>query len=244
MVCFRSQEEPSKHHAIQIWQTPFAGEGYVPENQTDSMLFKIGNKEIVKGMAECSELLQLIDKDDAYEDLYVDLAKKSADILDSYFWIAKPETETLSEPIEKIRKTADSAVDEFEKVVRIRQETQIRTEAVKAEIVELGKSIERDRFDSIDDFVHALSALRKSRGHALGLKELRYVDEALVESLEAETVERSERLSRRCVDFLLTPGSLSPYSKRPSHDGGGGQETRNFHRRCWGATGTADRNRQ
>lgn len=216
MVCFRSQEEPSKHHAIQIWQTPFAGEGYVPENQTDSMLFKIGNKEIVKGMAECSELLQLIDKDDAYEDLYVDLAKKSADILDSYFWIAKPETETLSEPIEKIRMTADAAVDEFEKVVRIRQETQTRTEAVKAEIVELGKSIERDRFDSIDDFVQALSALRKSRGHALGLKELRYVDEALVESLEAETVERSERLSRRCVDFLLTPGSLSPYSKRVS----------------------------
>ncbi len=62
---------------------------YVPENQTDSLLFKIGNKEIVRGMAECSELLQLIDKDDSYDGLYVDLVKKSSDVLDSYFWIDK-----------------------------------------------------------------------------------------------------------------------------------------------------------
>ena len=47
-----------------------------PENQTDSLLFKIGNKEIVSGMAECSEVLQLIDKDDSYDGLYVDLGKK------------------------------------------------------------------------------------------------------------------------------------------------------------------------
>ena len=214
MVCFRSQDEPSKHHAIQIWQTPFAGEGYVPDNQTDSLLFKIGNKEIVGGMAQCSELLQLIDKDDAYEDLYVDLAKKSSDILDSYFWIAKPETETLSEPIGKIRDSAVAAVDEFEKVVRDRNETESRTQEVQTEIGELVKSIQHGRFESIDDFVGALASLRKSRGHALGLKELRYVDEVLIESLENETVEHSERLSRRCVNFLLTPGSLSPYVDR------------------------------
>ena len=79
---------------------------YVPENQTDSLLFKIGNKEIVRGMAECSELLQLIDKDDSYDGLYVDLVKKSSDILDSYFWIDKPETETLAEPLAKIREAA------------------------------------------------------------------------------------------------------------------------------------------
>ncbi len=48
----------------------------------------------------------------------------------------------------------------------------------------------------------------------MGLKELRYVDESIIEQLEATTAERAERLSRRCVDFLLTPGSLDPYTER------------------------------
>ena len=152
MVCFRTQEEPQKHHAVQIWQTPFTGPNFVPENQTDSLLFKIGNKEIVRGMAECSELLHLIDKEDSYEGLYVDLCKKSSDILDSYFWIDKDETERLHEPVQKIQDASSAAVEEFEKVVRVRRkQTNERSAKVKADIESLVKKIERSRFESIDD---------------------------------------------------------------------------------------------
>ncbi len=214
MVCFKAQDEPQKHHAIQIWQTPFTGTNYVPDNQADSLLFKIGNKEIVHGMAECSELLQLIDKDDSYSGLYLDLVKKSSDVLDSYFWIDKPETFELAVPLQKIREAATAAVEEFDKVVRVRRDTDSRTKEVQQAVQSLIKSIDRERFDSIDAFVASLSQLRQQRGHALGLKELRYVDEAIIEQLEATTAERSERLSRRCVDFLLTPGSLDPYVDR------------------------------
>ena len=219
MVCFRAQDEPQKHHAIQIWQTPFTGSGYVQENQTDSLLFKIGNKEIVRVMAECSEILQLIEKDDSYEGLYVDLVKKTSDVVDSYFWIDKPETQQLSEPLLRIREASSAAVEEFEKVLRVRRDTQQRTLEVQTAIEALVKTIERSRFESIDDFVHLLAKLREQRGHALGLKELRYVDEAIVEQLEEVTAERSQRLSRRCVDFLLTPGSLDPYITRVQEAG-------------------------
>ncbi|MEM9586169.1 MAG: DNA repair ATPase, partial [Planctomycetota bacterium] len=214
MVCFRSQDDAQKHHAIQIWQTPFTDADFVPANQTDSLLFKIGNKEIVRGMAECSELIQLIDKDDSYDGLYVDLVKKSSDILDSYFWITKDETKRLDQPLQKVRDAATSAVEEFDKVVRVRRETQQRTQRVQRDIESLIKEIERGRFESIDDFVTHLASLREQRGHALGLRELRYVDESIIEQLDAETAERSERLSRRCVDFLLSPGALTPYVDR------------------------------
>ncbi len=214
MVCFRAQEEPQKHHAIQIWQTPYVSLDHVPENQTDSLLFKIGNKEIVRCMAESSELLQLVEKDDSYDGLYVDLAKRAADILDSYFWIDKPETERLSEPLQKIRETAESATEEFEKVVRIRRDTEAKTEAVRTAVDELIKQIDRGRFESIDDFVSALAKLREQRGHALGLRELKYVDTEVVERLEETTAERAQRLSHRCVDFLLSPGALDPYRDR------------------------------
>lgn len=219
MVCFKSQDDPQKHHAVQIWQTPFTGPDYVPHSNTDSLLFKIGNKDLVRGMSECSEILLLIDKDDNYDGLYVDLVKRAGDILDSYFWINKPETLRLDEPLVAIREAASAAVEEFEKVVRLRRDTNTRTLAVKESIEALGKEIERSRFESIDDFVQALSKLREQRGHAIGLRELRYVDLPLVESLEKSTAERAERLSRRCVDFLVTPGALDPYRKRIANTG-------------------------
>jgi hypothetical protein len=214
MVCFKAQDEPQKHHAVQIWQTPFTGPDFVPASNTDSLLFKIGNKDLVRGMAECSEILMLIDKDDNYSGLYVDLVKRSSDVLDSYFWINKPETHRLDEPLNAIRAASSAAIEEFEKVVRLRRDTQARTTTVQQSIESLGKEIERSRFESIDDFVNALSKLREQRGQAIGLRELRYVDLSLVETLEKQTAERSERLSRRCVDFLITPGALDPYRKR------------------------------
>lgn len=216
MVCFRAQDQPQKHHAIQIWQTPFVGPDYVPENRTDSILFKIGNKEIVGGMSECGELLQLIDKDDSYDGLYVDLAKLSGDILDSYFWIDKDETQRLGEPLRKIRDTATAALEEFEKVVRIRRETASRSDQVRRDVDELLKRIDRGRFESIDDFVTVLAQLREQRGHALGLGELKYVDPDLPGELEKTIVERSDRVSHRCVEFLLAPGALDPYRRRVS----------------------------
>ena len=211
MVCFRGQDEPQKHHAIQVWQTPFTGPEYISDNQTDSYLFKIGNKEIVGGMAECNELIQLIDKDDTYEGLYVDLVKKTTDLLDSYFWIESQETEQLSEPISKIRDASSAAVEEFEKVVRLRRDTSQRMQEVQSTIESLFKTIERTRFETIDTFVGSLAQLREQRGHAISLRDLKYADDALIDSLEERTTEKSERLSRRCVEFLLTPNALKPY---------------------------------
>ncbi|MEM9827762.1 MAG: DNA repair ATPase [Planctomycetota bacterium] len=214
MVCFKAGDDPQKHHALQVWQTPFTDASFQPENQTDSLLFKVGNKDLVRGMSECGEVLSLIDKDDNYEGLYVDLVKKSSDILDSYFWIGEDEAGKLDESLTKIREAATAAVEEFEKVVRIRRETAAATKRVQKDIDDLVTAIQRGRFETIDDFVAVISDLRTQRGHALGLAELRYVDTAIVESLSETTAQWSERISRRCVDFLLSPGALDPYVDR------------------------------
>ncbi|EMI44696.1 DNA repair ATPase [Rhodopirellula sp. SWK7] len=211
MVCFKTHETPQKHHPIQIWQTPFVGENYLPPSQTDSLLFKIGNQDLVRGMAECSEVLQLIEKDDSYDGLYQDLVKKSGDILDSYFWIGKEETHHLDTALGHIRDAASAAVEEFEKVVRVRTETKKQTEKVKTAIERTLKEIDRSRFESIQEFVASLTHLREHRGHAITLRDLKFVDLSLADELEKRLAEATRRLSRRCVDFLLTGDSLAPY---------------------------------
>jgi len=214
MICFKGQDEPQKHHAIQLWQTPYVGENYKPPTQTDSFLYKIGNKDIVRGMSECYEVLNLIEKEDSYAGLYIDLVKEAGDIVDSYFWIGNEETGNLKQTLLEIKQAATAAVDEFEKVVRVRRNTVSETSRVSKHARETLADINRGRFEAIDGFVKSLAELRTCRGEIISLKELRYVDLELVESLENEVAEESDRLAGRCVEFLLKPDSLKPYQQK------------------------------
>jgi len=60
LVYFKSDVDPQKHHAMQVWQTPYVGEDFQVGEQTDSYVYKIGNKEIVRAMSESHEVLNLI----------------------------------------------------------------------------------------------------------------------------------------------------------------------------------------
>lgn len=218
LVAFKAQSEPQKHHAIQIWQTPYVGEDYVLQTDTDSYLYKIGNRDLVRGMAECHEVLKLIDKEDTYSDLYVDLAKLAGDITDSYFWIGHADCFNPKEILDQVKQTAASAIDEFEKVERLKQNTASETKRVANQTNEILAAIHRKRFEHINEFVKSLSDMRTVRGEIISLRELKYVDLELVDELENSVVEASERLAGRCVQFLLQPAALEPYAKRVDGD--------------------------
>lgn len=215
MIIFRSEEEASKHHALQIWQTSYLSDEVAASlaSNSDSLLFKIGNAELVRGMAECREVLSLLRKDDSYGDLYLDLSKKTGDIVDSYFWLGQKEAGDLASPLKDIRGAATAAIDEFEKVQGLRKSTGERTRNVRETADELLRSIRHSPADDIFGFVHHLAELRKSRGEVIGLRELRYVDEALVEELEKDLIEAADKTANKTVEFLLKPEALDPYRK-------------------------------
>lgn len=214
MISFRAQEHAQKHHALQLWQTPYVGPNYKTDVQTDSMLYKIGNRELVRGMAECQELLQLIDKDDSYAELYLDMVKRSTDILDSYFWLDREDAMQLSEPLTDIRNAATAAVDEFDKVIRVRRETEQALSESEGDAQQLISEMGRSSFNAVDDFVGKLAEIRRQRGHVIGLRERRFIDEAAVDALETTLAEAADRLGHRCVQFLLNPKSLEHYQSR------------------------------
>lgn len=214
MCFFKADEDPKKHHAVQIWQTPYTGPDFLMDAKHDSYLDKIGNKDIVRAMAECHEILTLIDKEDSYANLYVDLIKSSTDILDSYHWITREEIFVLSNPLKAIRETATAAVDEFEKVISIKANTKTSVAEVTALADGLIGKIKKTTAKSIDEFVGFLSRLRKVRGEVISLKELRYIDLALVESYESTLSEFSDDTSQNCVKFLLKDKALLPYENR------------------------------
>lgn len=214
LILFKAQQEPQKHHAVQIWQTP----NIAPEHETvsrgDSYLGKIGNRDIVRGMAEAHEILGLIRREEPYAGIYVDLVKKSSDTIDSYFWIGHESAFNLKESLVAIRETATAAVNEFDKVLRIRRSTKQQFEKVGEQTETAFRDIQKRTFRAIEDFVTALGDLRRLRGESVALKDLKYVDLPAVQALEVRIQTKADEIAKKCVEFLLQDGALKPYDAR------------------------------
>jgi len=211
---FKTEDEQTKHHVIQIWQTPFLKGNVIPSEHTDTLLYKIGNKDIVKAMAECQALITLLNKEDSYDGLYDDISKASNDILNSYYWIAEPETFGINTPLQALNEAANAAIDEFEKVVQQRKTAAKITKDTQDNANAIFGKIRSSSFKSIDDFVAVLSQLRTLRGEVIGLNDIRYVDNAFISALETDIVAQNDTISQRCVQFLLNDKALLPYHNR------------------------------
>jgi hypothetical protein len=215
MVQFQAPEQPQKHHALQVWRTPYVADSStaVSAEKRGSLLFKIGNSALVRGMAEAREILILLGKGDTYADVYLELVRRSREVLDAYFWLKEKDALSLSEPLEAIHSAANAAIDEFDKVVKLRQATAARTEEVQTTTEKLLKAIAVSKPDDIRGFVQHLADLRLRRGEIIGLRELRYADGALIDELDQRAAMAADEVSARTVEFLLKEGALEPYRK-------------------------------
>lgn len=200
---FKTEEDQTKHHVIQIWQTPFLKGDYMPSQHEDTLLYKIGNKDIVRAMAEINGLVTLLNKQDNYAGLYDDVAKFSKDILDAYYWLPEAETHQLNEPLQEINNAANAAIDEFEKVVQLRKNAAAQTKEIQEKARAVFSKIKSTSFKSINDFVALLTQLRGLRGEVISLKDVRYVDPSFLETLEEEIEAQTQKISERCVQFLF-----------------------------------------
>lgn len=215
LLFFKNDNEQRKHHAIQIWQTPYYHPDFeVNSTNKDSIIYKIGNKDIVKAMAESNEILTLIAKEDSYNDLYVDLVRKSTEVLDAYHWIHNEGVCNLSDSITQIKQTSLAAIAEYEKVSNVKNSTKKKVLAATNSLKELKSELRKQSDKDIDFHVHFLAKFRKLRGEIIGLKDLRYADLIEVQKLEDECLIHSDQLAISCVEHLLQDDALLPYQNR------------------------------
>lgn len=219
MLVFRREKEPTKHHVVQVWQTPFISNEFKLAQKSDSFLYKVGNKDIVRCMSECNEIAALINKEDSYEDLYFDIEKKASDTADSYFWVDKKEAFNLKEVIVQIKDAASGAIDEFEKVITLKKNAFEKVAAVTQNALEIMGKTGKTEIDNINVYVENLSALRNIRGKIISLKDVRYVDVDHIDDLENKVAQETEKLSVICIEFLLKPKALKPYVEKVAEIG-------------------------
>ena len=212
MLIFTAAQEAKRNHTIQIWETPFGKEvGTDAAEKSDEFLYNIGNKQIVRVMADCYSLYNLSKKDDSYYGLYVDIVNDAENIINNYFWLGKPEAFNIKESLLKIKEAGAIAIKEFDKVSKIKENTKQQYQEVKDKVTEITKSISYASFENINDFVKYLTQIRQVRGEIAGLKDLQFMAEEEVEELAEEIKAKQETLAQDCIDFLLQEDSLKPY---------------------------------
>lgn len=214
LILFDADAEPRKHHVVQVWRTPYLTADVSEAKAAQTFLSKIGNAEIVRAMAECRGVLTLLAKDDSFSGLYVELARSCGDIADSYFWVGKEEAHNLKETLTEIKTTAEAALGEFEKVRRMRKTAAEQTTALQEKAQKAISAATNTDPNDILGFVQLLTTLRELRGQIIALRDVRYTDAAVIDAMDKAVAEAGDKLSAKCVAFLLKPEALDPYRKQ------------------------------
>ncbi len=211
-VVFRTQEEPTRIHPMQIWQTPFTSDEFAAKApSTGSYLEKVGNADLVCGISDALSLRRAVEDQQPSVRIYEDIIAAATRMVDTYYWLDHQTVDDMLASIKEVRTTAELIVDEFEKVEQIRRQAREAADQAEAEIGELISDLRPEKWDDADLFVKGLGDLRRQRGHLITLREMRYADLERLERLEAEVVEEFDKLSNLTVEFMAGGEALQPY---------------------------------
>ncbi len=219
---FGAEEEATRHHVIQVWQTPFTdAEREVKVGKPDHYLAKVGNKNIVRAMAEVQEILTLTTKEDSYGNLYDELVRRATTTLDAHYWLDQEAAADLAAPLRELRTTAETAIDEYERKEAARRRALARQAEVTERLTAAADRTRRATFSDINDFVVLLTEVRSLRGAIVELSETKYTEPAAVAALDERAAALAEQLARACTEWLLRDDALTGFTDRMA-----AQETR------------------
>jgi len=215
LIVLRSGGEPTRVHPVQIWRTPFVSAEVHEATPSDgSLLSRIGNRDLVRGISEAYTLCNLVAKQQPTREMYEELVRACGRFVDGTYWAGEDDVGDLAGRVDAIRATAELVIDEFEKV----QELQRRAVTVLAEAREahdqLLTNVRPDRFDEVAAYLDAMTRLRAHRGELITLRDVRYVDLEALDELEAATVAAFDAVSEAAVAFLLGDDALRPLHER------------------------------
>jgi len=214
LIYFRTENEATRHHQVQIWETPYMAVLKENASRRDDPLYKIGNKDIVQAMSEVQEVIQLINKEDSYEGLYEDILKKSNSIIDSYFWIHDEALQNLGTPLQQIKEIANTAIDEFVKVQIQRKHAEEILTAIEKKIEDLVFKVNSSIYEQLDQLVHNLSHTRKLQGEVIDLRNVKYIENNRINELEEQLHHIATNLSEKTIQFLLQEAALTSYEQK------------------------------
>ncbi|MFC3122247.1 DNA repair ATPase [Agaribacter flavus] len=214
MVIFSTQDEPTRVHPMQVWETPyFSSEFAAKQPSKDNFYHRIGNKELVRGISELVSIYRNINHSTPSRTSYEDLIKNASTVFDTYYWLSDNSLSELAKVVKDISLTAELVIDEFEKVEQIQLQATSALNGVEEKQKEVISSIRVTSWKIPQEFVSCLSELRQQRGRLATLKDQRYINIERLNELDNAAMEAFDEVSKATVEFLSSDTALTPYVK-------------------------------
>ena len=214
MVLFSASQEPMKSHGIQIWQTPFVSDFSFLETNDESPLTKIGNKSLVAGIADLRAIFRITDHDEVVLGEYNELVRMVKDTLDYHFWLKDDFAKGIKDLVHEIGETGNAALNEYEKVIRIKAHSEQTMKETKEEMEALLFDLGTRSFSDINVFIKSLTELNLAVGKVIGLEELQHTDINEIKGLEEKLLAKQAQLTEDCSKFLLTDEAMNPFVEK------------------------------
>lgn len=212
LVIFYAQEEATRVHPVQIWQTPYFSDAFASAQPVKQNFFgKIGNAELVRGISELYSIAKMVENDDVSSNHFNELSKVCHKIFDAYYWLDSDELGEIGAILREIAGTSELVLDEYEKVESIRAQSSQELQKAESMQADIMRHLDPDAWHSPQDYVEALEKLRRQRGHLMTIKELRYMDTNIIDKLEAQMLEQEEHINQKTVEFLSGDEALGSY---------------------------------
>jgi hypothetical protein len=196
MVLFHAEnDDPTRVHQMQVWQTPFASDEYAAARPPGtSFMGRIGNAELVRAVSNLLDLGRDIEREDVSGARYELLAHNTRRLFDIHHWIDDAQCGGLSTLLHEIAATGESVLDEFEKVQDVRRQSDVAMTQARATQRALLGRLQPEGWTGIQSFVDALAEITAQRGHLLTIRDYRYIDTAAIDAMGVELQQASERV--------------------------------------------------
>ncbi|MGX7824030.1 DNA repair ATPase [Actinokineospora sp. 24-640] len=216
LVAFRAMsEEPTRVHPMQVWQTPYQSDTFAAGQPVGTgPLERVGNPDLVRGVSDCLSVARMVEEMAPSLPVYEALIAACARVFDHYHWLGDAALGDLRAPLSEMRATAEQVLDEFETVQALTDQAASALAEVAETVASLVRTVRGEAPKSADDWVAQLASLRRARGRAVSLRELRYVDLDAVDGIERSLEEELVSAGRRAVEFLRGPDAFSVYHQQ------------------------------
>lgn len=215
MVLFTAESaEATRVHQMQVWQTPFTTDEFAASRPpSTTALGRLGNAELVRGISNLFNLAREIGHPDVSAPRYQLLTHSTRRLFDLHHWFTGEVAGELPQVLHDITATAESVLDEFEKVQAIRAQAQKALEDARAEQRRLLGSLQPEGWTRIQEYVDALAGLTAQRGRLMTIRDLRYIDTAAIDAMAAEVQGAHARLGVATGTFLAGEQALTPFTE-------------------------------
>ena len=216
MVIFHAEDDgATRIHPMQVWQTPFVSDEFAASRPpSNTYLGRLGNAELVRGISNLLSLSREIESPEVTVQRYQLLTRNARRLFDAHHWIDDANCGGVASLLREAAATGESVLDEFEKVQSIRRQSEQAMAAAHREHAVLVGRMSPENWTQAQEFVDALNAITRQRGHLLTIRDYRYIDVEAIDAMGDELQSLHEHVGAATGNFLAGESALLPLSER------------------------------